>query len=136
MTALTLWRLNLCDGVHIGYATKVILYRTTLGVLLSAKEMEVLLQILTTGPVTTATNERSFIALRYLKTYLRLTAKEARIDWRCCLFTVTSTLILNMWLMNFHVKIVGEISIKLNFGCTVVCRGGRGERGDGFGHPR
>ena len=26
MTALTLWRLNLCDGVHIGYATKVILY--------------------------------------------------------------------------------------------------------------
>ena len=35
------------------------------------------LQILKTGPVTTATNERSFVALRYLKTYLGLTEKEA-----------------------------------------------------------
>ena len=67
MTALTLWRLNLCDGVHIGYATKVILYPNLpyniLGVLLSAKEihtypsLEVLPQILTTGPVSTVTNE-------------------------------------------------------------------------------
>ena len=58
----------------------------TLGVLLSAKEihmhpsLEVLLQILTTGPVTTATNERSFSALRYLETYLRFTTKEARLN--------------------------------------------------------
>ena len=43
----------------------------TLSVLLSAKEihaypsLEVLLQILTTGPVIIATNERSFSALRY-----------------------------------------------------------------------
>ena len=55
----------------------------TLGVLLSAKEIhtypssEVLHQILTTGPVTTGTNERSFSALRYLETYLRFTTKEA-----------------------------------------------------------
>ena len=55
----------------------------TSGVLLSAKEihtclsLEVLLQILTTGLVTTATNERSFSALRYLKIYLRFTTKEA-----------------------------------------------------------
>ena len=44
----------------------------TLGVFLSAKKLhtypsvEVLLQILTTGPVTTETNECSFSALRYL----------------------------------------------------------------------
>ena len=55
----------------------------TLGVLLSPKEIptypssEVLHQILTTGPITTATNERSFSALRYLETYLRFTTKEA-----------------------------------------------------------
>ena len=54
--------------------------------LLSAKEihtypcLEVLFQILTTGPVTTATNERSFSALRYLETYLRFTTKEARLN--------------------------------------------------------
>ena len=30
MTALTLRKLNLCDGVHIDCATKMILYRTTL----------------------------------------------------------------------------------------------------------
>ena len=58
----------------------------TLGVLLSAKEihtypfLEVLLQILTTDPVTTATNDRSFSVLRYLKTYLRFTTKEARLN--------------------------------------------------------
>ena len=45
----------------------------TLGVLLSAKKIhtyrsfEVLLQILTTGPVTTTTNERSFSALKNLQ---------------------------------------------------------------------
>ena len=53
----------------------------TLGVLLSDKEihtypsLEILLQILTTGPVTTATNERSFSALRHLETYLRFTTE-------------------------------------------------------------
>ena len=56
----------------------------TLGVLLSAKKihtypsLEVLHQILTTGPVTTETNERSFSALKYLETYLRFTTKEDR----------------------------------------------------------
>ena len=58
----------------------------TLDVLLSAKEihtypsLEVLLQILKTGPVTAATNKRSFSALRYLKTLLRFTTKEARLN--------------------------------------------------------
>ena len=64
----------------------------TLGVLLSAKEihtyssLEVLLQILTTGPIATATNERSFSALRYLKTYLRFTTKKARLNGLVLLF--------------------------------------------------
>ena len=87
MTALTLCRLNLCDGVHIGSATKMIfLPNNPLDVLLSAKEMEtylfleVILQILTTLPVSTATNERSFSASKYLKTYLRSTMKEARLN--------------------------------------------------------
>ena len=59
--------------------------------LLSAKEihtylsLEVLLQILTT-PVTTATNERLLSALRHLKTYLRFTTKEARLDGLVLLF--------------------------------------------------
>ena len=54
--------------------------------LLSAKEihpypsLEAVLQILTSGPVTTATNERSFSALRYLKTYSRFTMKEDRLN--------------------------------------------------------
>ena len=38
------------------------------------------LQILTTGAVTAAANERSFNALRYLKTYLRFTTKESRLN--------------------------------------------------------
>ena len=56
----------------------------TLGVFLSAKKihtypsLKVLLHILITGPVTTATNERSFSALRYLETYLLFITKEAR----------------------------------------------------------
>ena len=64
----------------------------SLGVLLSAKEihtypsLEALLQILTTGPVTTATNERSFSALRYLETYLRFITKEARLNRLVLLF--------------------------------------------------
>ena len=36
--------------------------------------------LLTTGPVTTATNERSFSALSYMKTYLRFTTKEDRLN--------------------------------------------------------
>ena len=64
----------------------------TLGVLLSAKEihtypsLEVLLQTLRTGSVTTSTNERSFSALRYLKTYLRFTTKEAHVNRLVWLF--------------------------------------------------
>ena len=64
----------------------------TLGVLLSAKEihthpsLKALLQILTTGLVTTTTNERSFSALSYLETYLRFTAKEARLNGLVLLF--------------------------------------------------
>ena len=38
--------------------------------------LTVLIQILATLPVTTATNKRSFSALKYLKTYLRNTTKE------------------------------------------------------------
>ena len=62
-----------------------LIYRL-LGVLLSAKEihtypsLEVLLQVLTTGPVTTAINERSFSALCNLETYLRFTTKEDRLN--------------------------------------------------------
>ena len=48
--------------------------------------LEVLLQILTTGPVTTATNKRSFSALKYLETYLRFTTKEARLNGLVLLF--------------------------------------------------
>ena len=40
----------------------------------------------TTGPVTTATNERSFSALRYLETYLRFTTKEAHLNALALLF--------------------------------------------------
>ena len=40
----------------------------------------VLIQILATLPVTTATNERLFSALKYLKTYLRNTTKEVRLN--------------------------------------------------------
>ena len=63
----------------------------TLGVLLSAKEIHTypsleVLQILTTGPVSTATNERSFSILRYLETYLRFTTKEARLNGLVLLF--------------------------------------------------
>ena len=40
----------------------------------------VLIQILATLPVKTATNERSFSALKCLKTYLRNTTKEVRLN--------------------------------------------------------
>ena len=75
----------------------------TLDVLLSTQEihtypfLEVLLQILATGPITTTTNEHLFSALRYLKTYSRFTTKEiALMDLHCCIFTVILSLILNM----------------------------------------
>ena len=64
----------------------------TLGVLQSAKEihtypsLEIFLQILTTGPVIAATNERLLSVLRYLKTYLRFTTKEARLIGLVLLF--------------------------------------------------
>ena len=44
----------------------------------SYSSLAVLIQILATLPVTTATSERSFSALKYLKTYLRITTKELR----------------------------------------------------------
>ena len=42
--------------------------------------LTVLIQILATLPVTTVTNKRSFSALKYLKTYLRNTTKEVRLN--------------------------------------------------------
>ena len=63
-----------------------------LGTLLSAKEMEthpfleVFLQILTTFLVSTATIEHSFSALKYLKTYLRSTMNEARLNGLALLY--------------------------------------------------
>ena len=64
--------------------------------LIIAEEMDsylsltVLIQILATLPVTTATNVRSFSALKYLKTYLRNTTKDVRLMvLHCCMFTVT-----------------------------------------------
>ena len=63
----------------------------TLDVLLSAKEIHTyssleVLQTLTAGQVTTATNERSFSSLRYLETYLWLTTKENRLNGLVLLF--------------------------------------------------
>ena len=45
--------------------------------------LAVLIQILATLPVTTATNKRSFSAHKYLKTYLQNTTKEVRLKWPC-----------------------------------------------------
>ena len=42
----------------------------------SHPSLAVLIQILATLPVTTATNKRSFSVLKYLKTYLRNTTKR------------------------------------------------------------
>ena len=48
----------------------------------SYSSLAVLIQILATGtlPITTATNKRSFCALKFLKTYLRNTRKEVRLN--------------------------------------------------------
>ena len=48
--------------------------------------LAVLIQILATLPVTTATNNRSFSALKYLKTYLRNTTKEVRLKGLALLY--------------------------------------------------
>ena len=45
-----------------------------------------LIRILATLPVTTATNERSFSALKYLRTYLRNTTKEVRLNGLALLY--------------------------------------------------
>ena len=85
--------------------------------LLSPKEihtqscLEVLFQILTTGPVTTARNKRSFSALRYLKTYLRFTTKEDRLNGLALLYVHRDVII------NFE-HVIDEFSRKnrrLNF---------------------
>ena len=65
-----------------------------------------LIQILATLPVTTATNKRSFSALKYLKTYLRNTTKEVRLNGLALLYVHRDiSLILNKILLNFCVKI-------------------------------
>ena len=46
----------------------------------SYPSLAVLIQILATLPVITATNNRSFSAHKYLKTYLRSTTKEVRLN--------------------------------------------------------
>ena len=48
--------------------------------------LAVLIQILATLPVTTATSKRLFSALKYLKTYLRNTAKEVRLNGLALLY--------------------------------------------------
>ena len=52
----------------------------------SYPSLAVLIQILATLPVTTATNKRSFGALKYLKTYLRNTTKEVRLNGLALLY--------------------------------------------------
>ena len=49
----------------------------------------VLIQILATLPVTTARNKRSFNALKYLKTYLRNTTKEVRLNGLALLYAIS-----------------------------------------------
>ena len=48
--------------------------------------LAVLIQILATLPVTTASNKRSFSALKYLKTYLRNTTKQVRLNGLAVLY--------------------------------------------------
>ena len=52
----------------------------------SNSSLTVLIQILATLPVATATNKRSFSALKYLKTYWRNTAKEVRLNGLALLY--------------------------------------------------
>ena len=48
--------------------------------------LAVLIQILATLPVTTASNKCSFSALKYLKTYLRNTTMEVRLNGLALLY--------------------------------------------------
>ena len=52
----------------------------------SYPSLAVLIQILATLPVTTAANKRLFTALKYLKTYLRNTRKEVRLNGLALLY--------------------------------------------------
>ena len=52
----------------------------------SYSSLAVLIQVLATLPVTTATNKSSFSALKYLKTYLRNTTKEVRFNGLALLY--------------------------------------------------
>ena len=52
----------------------------------SYSSLAVLIQILATLPVTTATNNSSFSALKYLKTYLQNTTKEVRLNGLALLY--------------------------------------------------
>ena len=66
------------------------------------------LQILRTNPVTTATNDRSFGALRYLKTYLRFTTKEAHLNGLALLYVHRNLSITFEHVIDeFHANIVG-----------------------------
>ena len=73
--------------------------------------MEVLVQILTTGPVTTATNKRSFSALSYFETYFWFTTKGDRLNGFALLYVQRGLII------NFE-HVIDEFSRKnrrLNF---------------------
>ena len=52
----------------------------------SYPSLAVLIQILATLPVTTATNKRSFSALKYLKPYLQNTTKEMHFNGLALLY--------------------------------------------------
>ena len=52
----------------------------------SYPSLAVLIQVLATLPVTTATNKRLFSAFTYLKIYLRNTTKEVRLNGLGLLF--------------------------------------------------
>ena len=52
----------------------------------SYPSLPVLIQILATLPVTTATNNRLFSALKYLKTYLRNPTKQERLNGLASLY--------------------------------------------------
>ena len=74
----------------------------------SYSSLAVLIQIIATLPVATATNERSFSALKYLKTYLRNTIMKVRLNDLALLYVHRDiNLDLNKLLLNFRVKIEG-----------------------------
>ena len=52
----------------------------------SYPSLAVLIRIFATLPVTTATNKRSFSALKYLKIYLQNTMKEVRLNGLALLY--------------------------------------------------